>query len=49
MAILGTRPVISLGSVWLALGGSVAIGIICGGYPALRAAAMKPVDALRHE
>ncbi|MDR1189054.1 MAG: ABC transporter permease [Bifidobacteriaceae bacterium] len=49
MAILGTRPVISLGSVWLALGVSVAIGVVFGGYPALRAAAMKPVDALRHE
>ncbi|MDR0625872.1 MAG: ABC transporter permease [Bifidobacteriaceae bacterium] len=49
IAILGTRPVISLASVWLALGVSVGIGVIFGGYPALRAAAMKPVDALRHE
>jgi putative ABC transport system permease protein len=49
VSIMGTRPVITLGSVWLALGVSVGIGIVFGGYPALRAAAMKPVDALRHE
>jgi putative ABC transport system permease protein len=47
--ILGTKPVITSGSVLLALGVSVAIGIVFGGYPAIRAAAMKPVDALRHE
>jgi putative ABC transport system permease protein len=47
--ILGTKPVITSNSVLLALGVSVAIGIVFGGYPAIRASAMKPVDALRHE
>jgi putative ABC transport system permease protein len=47
--ILGTRPVISPGSVILAAGVSVAIGIFFGGYPAIRASLLKPVDALRHD
>jgi putative ABC transport system permease protein len=47
--ILGTRPVISLTSIVLAAGVSVAIGIFFGGYPAIRASLLKPVDALRHD
>ena len=48
-SIMGVRPVIVTSSVVLALGVSMAIGIFFGGYPAARAAAMRPVDALRHE
>ncbi len=33
----------------LALGISVSVGLIFGTYPALRAASMNPVEALRHE
>jgi putative ABC transport system permease protein len=47
--IMGVKPEIVGSSVVLALGVSVGIGVFFGGYPAARAAAMRPVDALRHE
>jgi putative ABC transport system permease protein len=47
--ILGTKPTITGGSVLLAAGVSIAIGIFFGGYPAIRASRLKPVDALRHD
>ena len=47
--ILGVRPAIVGSSVVLALGVSIGIGVFFGGYPAFRAAKMRPVDALRHE
>ena len=43
----GTTPVIIGYSIPLALGVSVAIGIFFGVYPAGRAAAMRPIQALR--
>jgi putative ABC transport system permease protein len=49
MEILGTRPVIAAGSVALATGVSVAVGVFFGAYPAIRASMLKPVDALRHD
>ena len=48
-SIMGVKPSIVTSSVVLALGVSMAIGIFFGGYPAARAAAMRPVDALRHD
>ncbi|MCR6493287.1 ABC transporter permease [Cellulomonas sp. P24] len=48
-SIMGVKPSIVTSSVALALGVSMAIGIFFGGYPAARAAAMRPVDALRHD
>jgi putative ABC transport system permease protein len=47
--ILGVKPAIVGSSVVLALGVSIGIGVFFGGYPAFRAATMRPVDALRHE
>ena len=47
--IVGVQPVIIPASVFLAFGVSVLIGLFFGGYPALRAASLRPIEALRHE
>lgn len=47
--ITGITPVIVPSSVALAIGVSVAIGLFFGSYPASRAAALRPIDALRYE
>ncbi len=47
--IMGIEPVIVRSSVVLALAVSLGVGVLFGGYPAWRAAAMRPVDALRHD
>ncbi|WP_222194629.1 ABC transporter permease [Modestobacter italicus] len=47
--ISGVDPVIDPATVVLALAVSVAIGVFFGGFPAHRAAGLRPVLALRHE
>jgi putative ABC transport system permease protein len=45
----GVQPVTPLWAIFGAFGVTVVVGVIAGVYPAYRAAAMRPVDALRYE
>jgi putative ABC transport system permease protein len=47
--ISGVDPVVVPSSVVLALAVSIGIGVFFGGFPAHRAAGLRPVEALRHE
>jgi putative ABC transport system permease protein len=47
--IAGVAPVIAVSSIFLAFGSALLCGLFFGTYPAARAAALSPIDALRFE
>jgi putative ABC transport system permease protein len=47
--IVGVKPIVSPASILEAFAVALAVGVFFGFYPANRAAALRPIEALRHE
>ena len=48
-SVRGITPVVRVEFILLAAGISIVVGVVFGIYPAIRAARMDPIEALRHE
>jgi ABC-type antimicrobial peptide transport system permease subunit len=48
-ATLGFKAPVNLGTILMATGFAVAVGVIFGLYPAWRASRLRPIEALRYE
>lgn len=46
---VGFTPVVTMSSIYLAVGVSAIVGIVFGIYPAIKASLLNPIDALRYE
>lgn len=46
---INIEPIVTLNSIFLAVGVSSGIGVIFGMHPAIKASRLNPIDALRYE
>lgn len=49
MSMTDIQPGMSLSTSLIAVGAALAVGLVFGAYPAVRASKLSPIDAIRHE